>query len=137
MYGFTTRSKSTARRLRHLAFKLHNAVSKLQLPSTAFFHVDQEPTANVSSALSYQCTYEVRDKHDSAIGKLALNQELRESRPGQIEFIMLAISNISYLHVMAIEWVDDIAQRLQVLDRPVAQEMWMAAYPHRKLIVLG
>lgn len=105
--------------------------------STAFFHVDQEPTANVSSALSYQYTYEVRDKHGSAIGKLALNHELRKSRPGQVEFIMLAISNISYLHVMAIEWVDDIAQRLQILDRPVAQERWMAAYPHRKLIVLG
>jgi hypothetical protein len=99
--------------------------------STARFIVERRPI------LSDQCDYAVRNKQGISVGTLALSPEWRISQPDRLEFIVLAVLYGHLLHLMAIEWVDGIARRVQAMGRPVGQQVWLDANPVQKLIVLG
>lgn len=106
--------------------------------SAAIFYVDENSIS--SEEVNDVCDtydYYVRGKDDSIIGTITLSQEWRKSQSNKLELIILAVMYGHLLHVMAIEWMDGIAQRVQILNEPIEQGMWLGANPQRKFIVLG
>jgi hypothetical protein len=84
--------------------------------------------------------YAVRHSSGSQLGDILLNHEWRQNRPAQLEFILIDHhKKCRWLYPLLIEWVDGVAQRVQVLRTltPVKEHIWMASNPKRKLIILG
>jgi len=106
--------------------------------SAAAFSVDEKSVSpeEISSARD-TFDYYVRGKDERVIGTITLSQKWRRAQSNKLELIVLAVLNGHLLHVMAIERVDGIAQRVQILNEPIEQGIWLRANPQRKFITLG
>lgn len=78
------------------------------------------------------------------VGSVSLNQSWRADKPDELEFIVVARAcNITYeqskygLYVMLIQWVDNVAYRVQMTNEPVKEAIWASLNTEWKLVSLG
>ncbi|KAI1080665.1 heterokaryon incompatibility protein-domain-containing protein [Whalleya microplaca] len=76
--------------------------------------------------------------HRSIDETIELRPEWRKRQPEELEFIeMHHVPGATSLRLMLIEWVDNVAYRVVLLDKLVNYEDWLACGPTEKLIMLG
>ncbi|CAD6446554.1 e05c4300-f911-4919-b47e-71c89540d9fc [Sclerotinia trifoliorum] len=78
------------------------------------------------------------------IGTISLNRSWRADRPDELEFMVVArackmkyTQNKSGLYLMLIEWVDNIAYRVQMVNEPVKEDIWVGLKTEWKFISLA
>ncbi|KAJ8061209.1 hypothetical protein OCU04_010282 [Sclerotinia nivalis] len=87
----------------------------------------------------------IRDPtQDIPIGAISLNRSWRADRPDELEFMVVAracktkyTQNKYGLYVMLIEWVDNIAYRVQMVNDPVKEDIWVGLKTEWKFISLA
>ncbi|PMD13651.1 HET-domain-containing protein [Hyaloscypha hepaticicola] len=87
----------------------------------------------------------VRNPHTNIpIGQVNLSLKWRACQPDNLDFIVLSrcLKDTSLPHkhglfVMMIEWKHGIAYRVQMLEQPIWEEIWIQLKPEWKLISLG
>ncbi|KAI9644823.1 hypothetical protein NHQ30_006850 [Ciborinia camelliae] len=81
---------------------------------------------------------------DVPIGTISLNRLWRADKPDELDFMVVAracktkYSQSKYgLYVMLIEWVDNIAYRVQMVSDPVKEDIWASLKTEWKFVSLA
>ena len=87
----------------------------------------------------------IRGINGTLIGHITLDRDWRSSHPDELEFIVIA-RYCQYaptdmepegFYVLLIEWISNIAHRVQVPDKSISKEHWTDLKPEWKLITLA
>ncbi|KAK0507202.1 hypothetical protein JMJ35_010240 [Cladonia borealis] len=99
----------------------------------------------VSSQDNNNIILTIRDTNATLIGHITLDRDWRSIHPDELESIVIA-RYCQYeptemepegFYVLLIEWISNIAYRVQVPDKSISKEHWADLKPEWKLITLA
>ncbi|KAL9107324.1 MAG: hypothetical protein Q9227_007776 [Pyrenula ochraceoflavens] len=94
------------------------------------------------------CTFIIRNPYTGdQIGEITLHKEWRSRHPDKLPFITVAKACDRTLdrdqnpdtgwYVMLVEWINGIAHRVQMLEKPIQNEIWDKTTPQKRLVSLA
>lgn len=90
---------------------------------------------------------DIRGKDDRVMGQISLNRDWRPLKPDSLEFIVISRfvpyaydnqhNGSEGFHVLLIEWIGEVAYRVQAPLKSIAKGDWKATESQWKLVTLG
>lgn len=118
----------------------------------AYLAVDQSGSEysyrKTKDASLQNCRFAIRNpRTGDQVGEIVLHQEWRLQQPDKLPFVAVAKACDRVLrssnnpdtgwYVMLIEWTDEIAHRVQMLEKPIQNEIWDSLMPQRRLVSIA